>query len=321
MATKKKPLWTAAKVQEQALSLSEMLKKEFGINVRGPFDIGIDSIQHEPEAQVRNGGGVMHDLGLVEQYVTHIKGGTVLPPIIINDRQQMLDGNTRRKSAEKVGQDIVPVIEAETGGNHILDRLIGGWANQRGGKRLTDRESAKLARDLATEGKPATEIARTLGFSPNKVTQIVKVVEVEKRAERLGLPINGTPEGVKVQLHKLPLDVAFTEALRLSQDARLKGKPLTALVQSLLKVGTEDESRQIVQVARTEYHEQIEKVKAGLLDPKPSPWQIITMHCGALRKVDVEKLPTIEDEARRAATRQSVAEALNVISAAYEVLV
>src|SRR5215471_9646203 len=279
MATKKKqPVWTAAKVQEQALSLAEMLKKEFKINVRGPFDIGIDSIVYEPDAQVRNGGGMQFDLGLVEQYITHIKQGVVLPPIIINDLQQMIDGNTRRKSASGAGQDIVPVIEAVTGGDHILDRLIGGWANQRGGKRLTDRESAKLARDLAAEGKPAAEIAKMLGYSPKKVGQIVKVVEVERRAERLGLPINGTPEPVKVQLHKLPLDVAFTEALRLSQDARLKGAPMT------------------------------------------SPWQTVAMHCGALRKIDVEKLPHVEDEARRLELGQRVGEAINVLAAAYEAL-
>src|SRR5215471_17846009 len=307
MATKKKqPVWTAAKVQEQALSLAEMLKKEFKINVRGPFDIGIDSIVYEPDAQVRNGGGMQFDLGLVEQYITHIKQGVVLPPIIINDLQQMIDGNTRRKSASGAGQDIVPVIEAVTGGDHILDRLIGGWANQRGGKRLTDRESAKLARDLAAEGKPAAEIA--------------KMVEVERRAERLGLPINGTPEPVKVQLHKLPLDVAFTEALRLSQDARLKGAPMTSLVKDLLKVGSEDESREIVQTARSEHRERIEKVKAGLLDPKPSPWQTVAMHCGALRKIDVEKLPHVEDEARRLELGQRVGEAINVLAAAYEAL-
>ena len=320
MAAKKKALWTAAKVQEQSVSLAEAIQREFKLPVEGPFDMGVDSILHEQEAQVRTNGGVKRDGALETQYAAHIKQGVALPPCILNDLHQMIDGNTRKGAAGVVGQDVVPVIVVTTKGNHTLDRMIGGWANQRGGKRLADRESAQLARDLAENGMQAAQIARHLGYSPNKVANIVRAVEVEQRAERLGLPLDGVDEASKLKLHKLPLDVGFTEALNLARDARLKPAQLGKVVDELVQVGTEDESRTIAKSARTEHAERIQQVSTGLLDPKPSPWAMVKMHIGALVKVDVSLLTPITDEDQRTATASRLDEAIAVLQAARQLL-
>ena len=320
MATKKKALWTAAKVQEQSVSLADAIKREFKLPVEGPFDMGIDSIMHEDAAQVRVNGGIKRDAALEAQYAVHIKQGVALPPCILNDQHQMIDGNTRKGGAELAGQDVIPVIVVTTKANHNLDRMVGGWANQRGGKRLSDKETAQLARDLAQEGMQAAQIARHLGYSPGKVANIVRVVEVDARAERLGLPVDGLEEGVKLKLHKLPLDVAFTEALRLAKDARLKPVQIGKVVDSLAEVGTEEGSREVLVGARSEHADRIKAVAAGLLDPKPSPWTSIKMHIGALVKVDVSKLTRIEDDADRATTASRLDEALAVLAAARKVL-
>src|SRR5271154_4959333 len=45
---------------------------------------------------------------MVERYAEQMKAGAIFPAIVVNDRRELVDGNTRRLAALKIGRDVIP---------------------------------------------------------------------------------------------------------------------------------------------------------------------------------------------------------------------
>jgi hypothetical protein len=193
----------------------------------------------------------------VEAYYEHMKNGAQFPPIVLREPKIMLDGNTRKAAAEKLGMQAFPAYIVRDIPNTEMARALSGAINQLGGRRLTGAEAQEIAVDmLYGEMKlPVNVVARYVGRSGAQITKWRKDAEVLNRAQRLG--ILDEVESISANQRQKLEGVQFDEPFRRIIDALAVSKPpaseLTALVKDVGKVTSEQEAIDLVDTATTQW--------------------------------------------------------------------
>jgi ParB-like chromosome segregation protein Spo0J len=151
----------------------------------------------------------------VDEYAVAYENGAEFPPFVLHrTTKKLVDGNTRFAAASKAGVQNHPVYLAEV----RLPRLamiVQGALNQLNGERLNNEQAVETARLMHEQGYNAEEIAYSTGRKISTIVEAIKVIELEKRADTLGLPIEKLSKAVKVELSGIQLD----EPLRLITQA------------------------------------------------------------------------------------------------------
>jgi hypothetical protein len=206
----------------------------------------------------------------VTSYAEAMKRGDRFPPGVVTRDGRFVDFNTRARAAHKLhwptfaafilNVDYSRATEAER------DRLqlLGASFNTTHGNRLTRAEITANVRAVAASGGDFTpeRVAGLLGISGSRTASIFAVFKAEQRADRLGVPFNGSvTESNRAKLGQKSAkftDRPWREITRLAQDAGLTSTELADLCDRVQAVTDgEDAQVAVVQAERTARDTQI----------------------------------------------------------------
>jgi hypothetical protein len=148
--------------------------------------------------QIRNADHIARPAD-VSAYAAAMKRGDKFPPGVITRDGRFVDFNTRAVAAHKLGWLYFPVFVVNVDYGDATDserervQLLGASFNTTHGKRLDRAELAMNIRSVAANGDwNAERVANLLGISTPTVKQIFAQARAERRAEKLGVPLNGS---------------------------------------------------------------------------------------------------------------------------------
>jgi len=212
----------------------------------------------------------------VEEYATQMRGGALFPPMILNHKGRMIDGNTRLGAAQRIGDETFPAYLVK------LPRLdfgpmIGAAINQMGGKRLTPEESLAAAEKMMKEGYADEAIARALGRSTSMVRNYRRERRFAEAAKRLDLGDVKIARGAQRHLAGITHDEPFKRAATLTAAAKVAPKDVQTMVAKVADARSEREELEVI----AEYEQKFKP--AGPPPHRANPNRVATQ---AGRKVD-----------------------------------
>jgi hypothetical protein len=176
----------------------------------------------------------------VTVYAAAMKRGDKFPPGVVTRDGRFVDFNTRAKAAWKLGWPHFPafIINVDYGSATDAERervqLLGASFNTTHGKRLDRNELAYNIRQVASNPDWSAErVAALLGISQPTVNAIFAQSRAEDRAQRLGIPFNGSVtasnRAMLGQRSEKLTDPPFKAVTKLAQDAGLTHEELRDL--------------------------------------------------------------------------------------------
>lgn len=209
----------------------------------------------------------------VAKYAAAMKRGDVFPPGVVTRDGRFVDFNTRSMAAWKTGRRDYPVFIVSASFEDASDSererllLLAGAFNTHGPKPLTRAELAKLVGEIKGSDWTAERVAALLGVTNSRVNQVFAQRKAERRAERLGVPFNGSltaSSRTMLGQHGDKLnDRPFAAIARLAQDAGLTGAELRDLSKRVQEAsGSDDEKMALIDAEREARKAQIENYRA-----------------------------------------------------------
>jgi hypothetical protein len=212
----------------------------------------------------------------VNLYAEAMKRGDKFPPGVVTLDNRIVDFNTRLRAVLKLNWPHFPVFiiqeNFEEADPFTQDRLmmLGGAFNSGGPKSLTRQELTKLVARAAKHPDQwdTARIGHHLHVPRNLVANVFAQFRAEDRAEKLGVPFNGsvnasTRAKLGQRSDKLA-DEPFREITRLAQQAGLTTSEVSELCGRVVDVTTGDPDRLAVIANERQAREpQIARFTAG----------------------------------------------------------
>jgi AraC-like DNA-binding protein len=210
----------------------------------------------------------------VTKYKEAMKRGDKFPPGVVTKDGRFVDFNTRAMAAHKLGWPTFPafVINVDYGNSTEAERervrLLGAAFNTKGPKPLSREEIVDIVETVA--GNPdwtAARVAQHLGVSQGTTNSVFAQVKARRRAEKLGVHLNGSVSATNVaalgQRSDKLTDRPFREVARLAQDAGLEVRELRDLLKKVEEVtGSDEEKITVIEAERAARETQIAHFKA-----------------------------------------------------------
>lgn len=213
---------------------------------------------------------------VVALYAEAMKRGDKFPPGVVTLDGRIVDFNTRARAAAKLGHTTFPVFiiqENYDGADSFTQErfhMLGTAFNSGGPVPLTRPElSAQLRMAAANSDQWDTDaVAKHVHVKRGTVQGIFAEFRAEKRAEKLGVPFNGsvssTTRAMLGQKSEKLADEPFKQIARLAQDAGMITKDLAGLCKRVVEITTGDTDRlALIATERADREQQIAGFRAS----------------------------------------------------------
>lgn len=233
---------------------------------------------------------------MVNRYAEQMKAGAVFPAIVVNDRNEVIDGNTRRLAAAKVGTKTIAAYIC--GGLTALQaRSLSVELNQCHGLSMTEEELRAFVTGAVQEGQAldAKAYARMTGVRASTLTRWVAQANFERRARGYGIPegqIETLSHSCQALLNAVRLTPVLIELTALSVAAKISATDLRPLVALVNAAPSEADALAIVVAERESRSDQIRKLANGFVSRR-SRGSRATMHVAALLKLEASDLTNV----------------------------
>jgi hypothetical protein len=235
----------------------------------------------------------------VDRYATAMRHGAQFPAVLLNDRMELVDGNTRRAAAQKSGVDTIPAYICH-GITSLEARSLSVELNQSNGLAMEEDEIRKFIVD-AVQGGQQPEIkslARMTGMKDSKIARWIADTKFTTRVRSAGIDNRLTevlPESTRVALEATHLAPVFENLTVLAADARMPASEVKKLVQAVNAAPSQADALAIASAERDARADRIRAVASGFR-PTPRRSTGSAQHFGALLKFDVDDLLDVEPE-------------------------
>lgn len=235
----------------------------------------------------------------VDRYAEQMRAGAVFPAIVVNERHEIIDGNSRWSAARRNKRSTTPAYVCH-GISALEARSLSVELNQSHGLSMTEDEIRAFVTSAVDEGQvlDAKAYARMTGIKSATLARWVAVKHFEVRAARHGLAVDRyavLPDSTRAALQAVKLRSVFMEIAALALDARVPSSQLKTIVGEANAAPSEAEALTIVAQARTDRSENIRAIAAGFkgahrrgLGP--------ALHIGGLLRFEVADLLDVPDE-------------------------
>jgi ParB-like chromosome segregation protein Spo0J len=194
---------------------------------------------------------------VVDQYATQAQNGAKFPPIVLahelDGKHSMIDGNTRRAMAEKLGETTFPAYVVHVNSRDYAVSL-GAGINQLGGRRLNESESMRAAQHMLSEnvGFNDAEIALAVGVTKAKVAGWRKEQAAKDHAAALDVTaaFDKIPAQQQRLLERVKQDAPFKELTGLLGDRRVKNDDVRRIVQEIEAASSEGDALEVIRSER-----------------------------------------------------------------------
>ncbi len=238
----------------------------------------------------------------VAKYAVAMKHGATFPAIVLNDRLERIDGNTRLEARIKNGDETTPAYICH-GLTPLEARSLSVELNQSNGLAMTEEEIRGFVDGAVLEGQHADlrTLSRMTGVRDTKIARWVAETQFKARAEREGIEerhINVLPASTRAALQATRLAAVFGALTRLAAEARIKVVDVKKLVAQTNAASSESDALEIVQAEREIRADEIRAVASGFSPKDDHRSKGSAQHIGGLVRFDVDDLLDVAPEKR-----------------------
>jgi hypothetical protein len=235
----------------------------------------------------------------VARYMTAMKHGAQFPAIVLNDRMEKIDGNTRLEATIKNGGDAIPAYICH-GITALEARSLSVELNQANGLAMTEDEIRKFIVDAIQEGEQPEikSLSRMTGVKETKIARWIAETRFCARADEAGIDtrlVEVLPESTRAALDVTKLKPVFEKLTVLAAEARMPAADVKKVVARVNAASSQDEALAIVAAEREARSEELRAVASGF-KPRARRSAGSAQHLGALVKFEVEDLLDVEPE-------------------------
>lgn len=238
--------------------------------------------------------------GQVAKYAVAMKHGATFPAIVLNDRLERIDGNTRLEARIKNGDDTIPAYICH-GLTQLDARSLSVELNQANGLAMDEDEIRRFVDGAVLEGQHADlrTLSRMTGVRDSKIARWVAETQFKARAEREGIDqrqIGALPASTRAALQAARLAAVFSALTRLAADARIKVVDVKKLVAQTNAASSESDALAVVEAERELRAEEIRAVASGFSPKDDRRSKGSAQHIGGLVRFEVEQLLDVAPE-------------------------
>jgi hypothetical protein len=238
----------------------------------------------------------------VAKYATAMKHGASFPAIVLNDRMEKIDGNTRLAARIKNGDDTIAAYICH-GMTPLQARSLSVELNQSNGLAMTDEEIRRFIDGAVLEGQDpeVRTLARMTGVRETKISRWIAETEFMARAERDEIEerhINALPPSTRAALQVTRLAAVFRALTVLAAEARIPAAKVKKIVAAANGAASEADALAIVENERTARADEIRAVASGFSPRDDRRSKGSAQHLGGLAKFEVEDLLDVAPEKR-----------------------
>lgn len=238
---------------------------------------------------------------MVERYAEQMKGGATFPAVVVNDRYEIVDGNTRWMAAQRNRKETIPAyVCADL--SALQARSLSVELNQSHGLSMTQEELHGFVTSAVEEGQTldAKAYSRMTGVKASTLSRWVAAKHFEMRAARESIPdqrISVLSDSVRAALHVAKLSAVFVAVTDLAIDARVPANQLKAIITEANTAPSETEACDVVVRARAVRSDDIKRIAAGFKSTKRKGTGS-ALHIGGLLRFQVSDLLDVAPEKR-----------------------
>lgn len=236
----------------------------------------------------------------VAKYAVAMKHGATFPAVVLNDRLERIDGNTRLEAAIKNSEQTVPayICHALT---PLEARSLSVELNQSNGLAMTEEEIRRFIDGAVREGQHADlrALARMTGIRDSKLARWIAETQFKARAEREGIDerhINALPPSTRSALQATRLAAVFSSVTKLAAEARMPAAQVKKIVAQANAAASESEALEVVAAERDARGEEIRAVASGFSPRDNRRSKGSAQHIGGLARFEVDDLLDVAPE-------------------------
>jgi hypothetical protein len=236
----------------------------------------------------------------VTKYSIAMKHGAQFPAIVLNDRLERIDGNTRLEARIKNGDTTIPAYICH-GLTPLEARSLSVELNQSNGLAMTEGEIRRFVDGAVQEGQHADvrSLARMTGISDGKISRWIAETQFKTRAEREGVDqrhIDALPPSTRGNLNATRLAAPFRAITQLAAEARMPAADVKKLVAQANAASSEQDALAVVAAEREARMAEIRAVGAGFSPRITRRSNGSAQHIGGLVRFKVEDLMDVAPE-------------------------
>ncbi|MHB1774143.1 MAG: ParB N-terminal domain-containing protein [Acidimicrobiales bacterium] len=236
----------------------------------------------------------------VAKYAVAMKNGATFPAIVLNDRLERIDGNTRLEACIKNGDETVPAYICH-GLTPLEARSLSVELNQSNGLAMTEEEIRRFIDGAVLEGQHADlrTLSRMTGVRDTKIARWVAETQYKARAEREGIDerhVNALPASTRAALHATRLAAVFRSLTQLAAEARMPAAQVKKIVAQANGASSESEALAVVEVEREARADEIRAVASGFSPRDNRRSKGSAQHIGGLARFEVDDLLDVAPE-------------------------
>lgn len=230
---------------------------------------------------------------MVDRYAEQMKAGAIFPAIVVNERHEVVDGNSRWMAAQRIKKDsIAAYVCSEL--SALQARSLSVELNQSHGQSMTEDEIRAFVTSAVEEGQvlDAKAYARMTGFKASTLTRWVAAKHFEMRATREGVAADkfkDLADSARAALHVAKLRSVFLQATALAIEARVPSAQLKTIITEANSAPSEAEALAVVVRARAVRSEDVKAIAAGFKSPRRKSAGA-ALYIGGLLRYEVDDL-------------------------------
>lgn len=238
---------------------------------------------------------------MVTRYAQQMKAGAMFPAIVLNERGELIDGNTRRRAALKAGRSTIPAYICRDL-TPLQARALSVELNQANGLSMDEKELRAFVRSAVLEGQTldTKTCARITGVRPSRLERWKAQAQFEQRARQCDIrdaDIALLSESVQAALNGVRLVPVLIEAAAVAAAARMSLSAVRSMVSHINAATSEAAALEVVANERAARADDIRAIASGFAARRRVGHRS-QMHIAALLKFDVDDLLEVPPENR-----------------------
>jgi hypothetical protein len=230
---------------------------------------------------------------MVDRYAEQMKAGAIFPAIVVNDRYEIVDGNSRWMAAQRNKRETIAAYVCSDL-SALQARSLSVELNQSHGLSMTDEEIRAFVTSAVEEGQvlDARAYSRMTGVKASTLGRWVAAKHFEMRAAREGISVDhlkDLPDSVQAALHVAKLRAVFLQVTALAVEARVPAAQLKEIITEANAAPSEADALAVVARARAARSEDVKAIAAGFKTPRRKSAGA-ALHIGGLLRFEVNDL-------------------------------
>jgi len=238
---------------------------------------------------------------MVDRYAEQMKAGAIFPAIVVNDRYEIVDGNSRWMAAQRNKRETIAAYVCSDL-SALQARSLSVELNQSHGLSMTDEEIRAFVTSAVEEGQvlDARAYSRMTGVKASTLARWVAAKHFEMRAAREDIAADhfmDLPDSARAALHVAKLRAVFQQVTALAVEARVPAAQLKEIITEANAAPSEADALAVVARARAVRTEDVKAIAAGFKSPRRKSAGA-ALHIGGLLRFEVNDLLDVSPDKR-----------------------